>query len=80
MLPLHPGSSRFRALMPWQGEGQGEGRARVTSTSTTPGVVVFEGTASGGGLDSRVLPQLEEPGSWVLLLPLPSSLCSQILM
>ena len=47
-LPLHPGSSRFQALMPWQGEGQGEGRARVTSTSSTPGVVGFEGTASGG--------------------------------
>lgn len=47
-LPLHPGSSRFQALMPWQGEGRSRGRARVTSTSTTPGAVGCEGTASGG--------------------------------
>lgn len=69
--------------MPWQGEGKGGGRVRVTSTSTTSGVVGFVGAASsdgGGGLELRVVPQLEEPGSWALLLALPSSLCSQVPM
>ena len=82
-LPLHPGSSRLWALMPWQGEGRGGRRARVTSTSTTPwscGVWGYRQWWQGWGYWSQEC--CHSWRNWAMgpAASMPSSLCSRILM
>ena len=82
-LPLHPGSSRLRALMPWQGDGRGGRRARVTSTSTTPwscGVWGHRQWWQGWGAGVESAATAGGTGALGPAASMPSSLCSRILM